>query len=195
MSSIPADRRQRRAVGRDSRDVSRETAGSALTDEQQETWFAYMRVVLRLRYEMNRQLQTDSGLSLSDYDVLNALADSPGARLQLTDLATRIAWERSRLSHHLTRMSARGLVERAPSASDRRATDAVLTDAGRAALQAATPGHAALVRRMFFDGLPPAALPGLRAALDAVHEQVLASGTLPRPGQRQRRLPGLQTGG
>ncbi len=116
-------------------------------------------------------------------------------RLQLTDLATRIAWERSRLSHHLTRMSARGLVERAPSASDRRATDAVLTDAGRAALQAATPGHAALVRRMFFDGLPPAALPGLRAALDAVHEQVLASGTLPRPGQRQRRLPGLQTDG
>jgi DNA-binding MarR family transcriptional regulator len=166
-----------------------------LTDEQQETWFAYMRVVLRLQYEMNRQLQTDSGLSLADYDVLNALADSPGARLQLTDLATRIAWERSRLSHHLKRMSGRGLVERTPSESDRRATDAVLTDAGLSALRAATPGHAALVRRMFFDGLDPAALPVLRAALEAVHEQVLATGTLPRPGQRQHRLPGLQTGG
>ncbi|WP_217644645.1 MarR family winged helix-turn-helix transcriptional regulator [Geodermatophilus amargosae] len=51
------------------------------------------------------------------------------------DLATRTAWERSRLSHHLERMSGRGLVERTPSESDRRATDAVLTDAGLAARQ------------------------------------------------------------
>lgn len=166
-----------------------------LTGEQQETWFAYMRVLLRLPYEMNRQLQTDSDLSLPDYDVLNALADSPGGRLQLTALATRLGWERSRLSHHLQRMSGRGLVDRAPSATDRRATDAVLTDAGRAALAAAAPGHAAFVRRMFFDGLDPELLAPLRAALEQVHEQVVSHGSLPRPGQPQRRLPGLQTGG
>ena len=90
-------------------------------------------------------------------------------------------------------MSGRGLVERTPSAHDRRATDAVLTDAGLAAVRAATPGHAALVRRMFFDGLDPAALPALRAALERVHEQVLAAGTLPRPPRHQHRLPGLQS--
>ena len=166
-----------------------------LTAEQQETWFAYMRVMLRLTYEMNRQLQTDSDLSLPDYDVLNALADSPGGRLQTTALAARIAWERSRVSHHVQRMAARGLVERVPSAQDRRATDVVLTDDGRAALTAATPGHAALVRRMFFDGLDPALLPALRTALEQVHDQVLATGTLPRPGPPQQRLPGLQTDG
>jgi DNA-binding MarR family transcriptional regulator len=92
-------------------------------------------------------------------------------------------------------MSARGLVDRTPSQSDRRATDAVLTDAGLAALRAATPGHGALVRRMFFDGLDPDTLPALRAALEAVHEQVLEHGTLPRPGRHQRRLPGLRTDG
>jgi DNA-binding MarR family transcriptional regulator len=165
-----------------------------LTDEQQETWFAYMRVLLRLTYEMNRQLQTDSGLSLPDYDVLNALGDSPGERLQLTELASRLGWERSRLSHHLQRMSDRGLVERAPSATDRRATDAVLAAAGRAALAQAAPLHAAFVRRMFFDGLDPALLGPLRAALDQVHEQVQSHGTLPRAGRPQRRLPGLPTG-
>ncbi len=84
---------------------------------------------------------------------------------------------------------------RTASESDRRATDAVLTDAGLAVLRAATPEHAALVRRMFFDGLGPAALPALRAALEVVHEQVLAMGTLPRPGQCQRRLAGLQSDG
>lgn len=166
-----------------------------LTADQQETWFAYMRVLLRLTYEMNRQLQTDSGLSLPDFDVLNALGDSPGERLQLTELATRIGWERSRLSHHLARMSDRGLVERAPSTTDRRATDAVLTPAGRAALAAATPPHAAFVRTMFFDGLDPALLAPLRTALEQVHEQVLTHGTLPRPGRPQRRLPGLGTDG
>ena len=165
-----------------------------LTGDQQETWFAYMRVMLRLTYEMNRQLQTDSDLSLPDYDVLNALADSPGHRLQLTTLATRLAWERSRLSHHLQRMDARGLVHRSRSESDGRATDAVLTEAGLAALRAATPGHAALVRTMFFDGLDPDLLPPLRAALEQVHEKVRATGTLPRPVE-QTRLPGLGTGG
>ena len=164
-----------------------------LTGEQQETWFAYMRVLLRLTYEMNRQLQSDSDLSLPDFDVLNALADSPDERLQLTALAARLGWERSRLSHHLQRMSARGLVERAPSATDRRATDAVLTDAGRAAVDRAAGPHAAFVRRMFFDGLDPELLTPLRTALDQVHEQVLSCGTLPRPGRPQRRLPGLPT--
>ena len=52
-----------------------------------------------------------------------------------------------------------------------------------------------LVRRMFFDGLDPDTLPALRAALEAVHEQVLEHGTLPRPGRHQRRLPGLRTDG
>jgi len=172
------------------------TEGSAipalpLSAAQQETWLAYMRVTLRLTYEMNHQLQRDSDLTLADYDVLNALADSPGGRLQLTALATRIGWERSRVSHHTRRMGARGLVERGPSPTDRRATDAVLTDAGRAALVAATPGHAALVRRMFFDGLDRDLVGSLRTALDQVHEQVLLTGTLPRPGPPQHRLPGL----
>ena len=158
-----------------------------LTEAQQDTWFAYMRLLLRLTYEMNRQLQTDSDLSLSDYDVLNALADSPGHRLQLTTLATRIGWERSRVSHHLQRMSARGLVERLPSERDRRATDAVLTEAGRDVLWSATPGHVALVRRMFFDGLDGELLEPLRTALEQIHDHVVAHGTLPRPPARQRR--------
>ncbi|MGS0688031.1 MarR family winged helix-turn-helix transcriptional regulator [Nakamurella sp. GG22] len=175
--------------------MSRNSAGPSnipLTDEQQETWFSYMRVMLRLTYEMNRQLQSDSDLSLSDYDVLNALADSPGGRLQLTALATRIGWERSRVSHHLQRMGKRGLVQLVPSTGDGRATDALLTDTGHAALMAATPGHAQLVRRMFFDGLDPALLPPLRVALEQVHEQVLSIGTLPRPTRFQHRLPGLK---
>jgi DNA-binding MarR family transcriptional regulator len=81
--------------------------------------------MLRLQYEMNRQLQDDAGLTLADYDVLVALSNAPGGRLQLSVLAATIGWERSRLSHHLLRMGKRGLVDRLPSDSDGRATDVV----------------------------------------------------------------------
>lgn len=163
----------------------REAGG--LTAEQEATWFAYMRVALRLNYEINRELQVDGDLSHQDFHVLNALADSPGRRLQLSDLAIRIGWERSRVSHQVLRMEARGLVERRPSSSDARATDAVLTPTGAAALRRATPGHAALVKQMFFDGLDPDLLAPLHTALDQIHEQILARGTLPRPSGRQSR--------
>src|SRR5439155_18615954 len=57
-----------------------DSAFTTLTAAQQRAWLAYMRVQLRLTYEMNRQLQADSNLSLPDYDVLNALRYAPGGR-------------------------------------------------------------------------------------------------------------------
>jgi DNA-binding MarR family transcriptional regulator len=78
-----------------------------LTAPQQRTWLNRMRVYHRMEYEMNRQLQAECGLSLADYPVMNALSNAPGRRLQLSTLATTIGWERSRLSHHLQRMTVR----------------------------------------------------------------------------------------
>lgn len=153
----------------------------ALNPSQQRTWLNYMRVHHRLEYEMNRQLLSDSGLSLGDYTVLNALSQSPGRRRQLTDLATVIGWERSRLSHHLQRMKARGLVDRVKSETDRRATDAMLTETGWDQLQKAAPGHAEWVRKAFFADLDPQQEAALADTLAIAHESILREGTLPRP--------------
>src|ERR1700746_643214 len=106
------------------------SAFTTLTAEQQRTWLAYMKVQQRLTYEMNRQLQADSSLSLPDYDVLNALRYAPRGETQITELAARIGWERSRLSHHSRRLASRGLVELREAASDRRATEITLTESG-----------------------------------------------------------------
>jgi DNA-binding MarR family transcriptional regulator len=157
-----------------------------LTAEQQRAWLAYMRVQLRLSYEMNRQLQTDRGLSLADYDVLNALRYSPDGAMQLTALAARIGWERSRLGHHSRRMSARGLVTCHVLAADRRATEVRLTDEGRQAITEASEGHIELVRRLFFGGLPAAHLTAVTEALEAVHENLIANGSLPAPAETTR---------
>lgn len=152
-----------------------------LNPSQRRAWLAYMRVYHRLEYEMNRQLQADSGLSLADYTVLNALTNAPGGRAQVNVLATTIGWERSRLSHHLQRMGRRGLVQRSPSDGDRRATDVVLTEQGRGEFEAAAPGHAAWVKGLFFADLTAAQEDTLADILSAAYESILRHGTLPRP--------------
>ena len=152
-----------------------------LNASQQRTWLNYMRVYHRLEYEMNRQLLADCGLSLSDYTVMNALSQAPGRRRQLTALASTIGWERSRLSHHLQRMTDRGLVERVRSQTDRRAVDVVLTAAGWDTLRAAAPLHAARVRTLFFSDIDSRQEAQLADILATVYESILRRGALPRP--------------
>ena len=59
-------------------------AGGWLEGDQQRAWLAYIRVQLRLAYEMNRQLLSDSDMSLPDYDVLTALSVADGGRMPIT---------------------------------------------------------------------------------------------------------------
>src|ERR1700739_3887610 len=138
-----------------------------------------MRVQMRVNYEMNRQLQSDNDLSLADYHVLNALTAAPGGRLQVSDLAALIGWGRSRASHQLRRVCERGLSERGPSKDARRSTDAILTKAGREAIEASAPGHVALVRRLFFDPLPSELLAPLTAGLEHIHVHMNFNSSLP----------------
>jgi DNA-binding MarR family transcriptional regulator len=152
-----------------------------LTPSQGRTWLSYMGVYHRLEFEMNRQLQAECGLSLADYTVLNALSAAPGRRLRLSQLATTIGWERSRLSHHLQRMAGRGFVERVRSDADGRATDALLTEAGWKALRSAAPKHVAWVRRLVFSELSEDSVVELGDILDDVYQTILREGTLPTP--------------
>jgi DNA-binding MarR family transcriptional regulator len=156
-------------------------ASGWLDGEQQRVWLAYIRVQLRLAYEMNRQLLADSELSLPDYDVLTALSVADGARMPITVLAAHIGWERSRVSHHVRRMSARGLVTCGLSAADRRVTEVTLTAQGRRALEEAAPGHVDLVRRLFFGGLPEGLVEPLTEALEGVYANIIKQGSLPPP--------------
>jgi DNA-binding MarR family transcriptional regulator len=124
-----------------------------LDDEQQRTWRAWLDVNAQLFARISRELQSHSGLSLQDYDVLVALTDVPEGSVRMRDLGVKLQWEKSRLSKHLSRMAARGLVARRDCHDDRRGAFVELTDEGLAAIRAAAPDHAALVKDVFFDGL------------------------------------------
>ena len=152
--------------------AAEQPAGGWLKPEEQRAWLAYIRASMRLSYEMNRQLQADHGLSLADFDVLTALSAVPGGKLTITELASRIGWERSRLSHHVSRMADRGLVECTRAATDRRATEVSFTGDGRRALELAAPGHVELVRKLFFTGLPAPLLAEVSTALETIEANI-----------------------
>jgi DNA-binding MarR family transcriptional regulator len=104
-----------------------------------------------LDLQVARDLAKDSGLSEADYDVLSNLSESDQHMLRLTDLAAHMLWSKSRLSHQVTRMQQRGLVERQSCPSDGRGAVLTLTTAGWQVITAAAPLHVESVRRHFID--------------------------------------------
>ena len=124
-----------------------------LSDDEQRVWRGYLQANELLHVRLNRQLQRDTGISEGDYAVLVHLSETPDDRLRGYELAAAIQWEKSRLSHHLTRMEKRGLVRREECPTDGRGAFIVLTDEGRRRIEAAAPRHVAEVRRRFIDAL------------------------------------------
>ena len=92
--------------------------------------------------------------------------------LRARELCTEIGWDRSRLSHHLTRMEKRGLIAREECVEDGRGLMARVTDAGRRAIEAAAPAHAEDVQRYFFDLLSNDDLDTLAAVFDRLLENL-----------------------
>lgn len=140
-----------------------------LDDQERRAWRGYLAMHARLTARLHRQLQVESGLSLADFDVLVQLTDRPDHRARVLELADALQWEKSRLSHHLSRMQRRGLVAREECPDDGRGAFVVLTTEGRTAIEHAAPRHVATVRELVFDQLAPDQV----AALGDVAEQVL----------------------
>ena len=145
-----------------------------LSAEEQLLWRRWLRLNAALPGVLHRELQADGGLSLPDFEVLVKLTDTADGRVRVTDLAREVNWERSRLSHHVTRMERRGLVERSECSDDGRGAWVVLTAKGRSAIERAAPGHAATVRRLIFDDLSPQELRVMTAVVSKVLDRVLA---------------------
>jgi DNA-binding MarR family transcriptional regulator len=139
-----------------------------LDETEDRAWRGYLRMRTLLHARILRDLAREAALSGPDYDVLSHVSEAPGHRARLGELAERMAWSRSRLSHHLTRMERRGLVTREDCPSDGRGAFVVLTDAGLGVIQAAAPGHVASVRRNFIDLLSKDQLEALTRISDTV---------------------------
>lgn len=133
-----------------------------LTPTEQRAWRAFVAMHQQLDRHLQRHMQQECGLSGSDFEILVNLSEAPGERMRAVDLATATRWEKSRLSHHLSRMVKRGLVAREPGGQ--RYPDIVLTAAGRDAIGSCAPANAARVRALFIDVVGPQRLAVLAEA-------------------------------
>jgi DNA-binding MarR family transcriptional regulator len=139
-----------------------------LSPHEQHVWRGWLRLNAELSAMLQRELQDDAGLSMPDFGVLVHLTDSPDGRVRVTDLARLLLWERSRVSHHVTRMERRGMVTRQECAEDGRGAFVAVTPAGRAAIDRAAPGHVRAVRRLMFDALSADEVDQLGNAVDKI---------------------------
>lgn len=154
-----------------------------LDEREMRAWRAYAVMQAQLSARLHRSLQRTTGLSLSDYEVLVLLSEAPDGRLRSFQLSAALQWEKSRLSHHLSRMQARGLVSRQLCSTDGRGAFVVITPAGRSAIESAAPTHVADVRDAIIDVLTPEQLDALAEIAETVLDR-LADGNSVAEGPR-----------
>lgn len=124
-----------------------------LDERETEVWRGFLEASQLLVTSMDRQLVRESQLSGAEYAVLVPLSEHAEGIVRARDLGKSLGWDRSRLSHLLKRMEARGLLERKNCSSDARGLDVEITLDGRSAIEHAAPGHLEFVRTHFFDRL------------------------------------------
>ncbi|CAI9402427.1 MarR family winged helix-turn-helix transcriptional regulator [Nocardioides sp. T2.26MG-1] len=147
-----------------------------LDDAQLRAYFALMDVAALLRHRVEQQLREASDLTYVQFKVLARLGlDSPTGSLRMTELADEVVYSRSGLTYQAGQMEKAGLVERSPSPDDDRGVIVTITEAGRARLAKAVPGHIEVVRELLFTTLTGADVGALGALLEPVLDHMRAS--------------------
>lgn len=126
-----------------------------LDERQLRAWKQFVAVVELLPGVLDSQLQRDADLSHFEYYVLAMLSEAPSRTLRMTRLADATNATPPRLSHVVSRLEKRGFVQRTPCPEDRRATNAVLTDAGWRKIVETAPGHVRNVHEHVIAKLTP----------------------------------------
>ena len=140
------------------------------------TWRDFLTAHARLERLLDEDLRAEHDLSLPEYDALLQLAEAPGRRLRMHQLADRVLLSRSGVTRLIDRLVRDGSVERDPCLSDARGAEAVLTAAGLERLRNAAVTHLRGIKEHFIDAIDPTDLPSvgraMRDVLDGLHPDV-----------------------
>ena len=170
-----------------------------LSDQERHAWLTVAALMTKLPAALDRQLQSDSGLSLFEYMVLVVLSEQSDRTMQMSDIAEFASASLSRLSHTATRLEKQGLITRQQVPGHGRRTHATLTEAGFDKVRSSAPGHVQHVRDLLIDNLTADDL----ASFARIGEQILRKvdgpcdrhPTLPpRPSVDDQQLPRFHTG-
>jgi DNA-binding MarR family transcriptional regulator len=124
-----------------------------LDKEELAAWRGMLSVHAALTRALDAELMERHGLPLTSYEVLLFLADAPGGRMRMSELADSVLLSRSGLTRLVDRLERDDLLERERCEEDARGYFAAITDSGRALFDEARRTHLAGVRERFVDRL------------------------------------------
>jgi DNA-binding MarR family transcriptional regulator len=114
-----------------------------------QAWTRFLRAHAAITRRLSTRLETQHGLTLSDFDVLAQLYLAPERTLRRIDLARQVLLTASGITRLLDGLERAGWVTKARCDADARVTYAVLTDEGVRKFEAVQATHAADVEELF----------------------------------------------
>jgi DNA-binding MarR family transcriptional regulator len=140
-------------------------------DQRIEPWRAFLQAHARITRRLDEELRAEHDLSLAEYDALLTIADAPGRRIRMRQLADLVILSKSGVTRLIDRLVLDGLVQRDVCLSDARGAEAVLTPAGLDRLRRASRTHLRGIDEHFLSVLEPADLSSIERAMRAVAER------------------------
>jgi DNA-binding MarR family transcriptional regulator len=116
-----------------------------------DTWRELQARHARVTAALERALQKRHQLGVSEFEVLELLATTPGDHCRMHDLSGAVHLSQSALSRLVGRLEQDGLVERTMCSDDRRGIWAALTDSGRERYEQARPTQRAVLAEQLGD--------------------------------------------
>jgi DNA-binding MarR family transcriptional regulator len=113
-----------------------------------ETWLRIVQVHDRVTHRVDSALHREHDLSLTGFEALRRIAEAPGERATMGEVAEALGLSRAGVTSTVGRLVEQGLVVRERRPGDRRLLHARLTDAGRERARAAAATHDELVARL-----------------------------------------------
>jgi DNA-binding MarR family transcriptional regulator len=126
---------------------------SLLSREERMLWRRFVETHAAIVRRLDEDLRSQSGLTLSSYEVMLELVRAPGNRLRMAELAERLLFTRSGITRLVDRLERDGFVERNECPHDGRGVYAILTQKGFETFESAAPTHVEGIRHLFFDRL------------------------------------------
>jgi DNA-binding MarR family transcriptional regulator len=131
-------------------------------------WRAFLIAHARVSRRLDEELRAEHDVSFAEYDALLTIAQAPGSRIRMGQLAEEVLLSKSGVTRLVDRLVTDGLVERSACKADARGAEAVLTDLGMARLRAASRTHLRGISEHFLTVVEPGDLDSLERAMTAV---------------------------
>ena len=144
-------------------------------------WRAFMLAHARVSRRLDEELRAEHDISFAEYDALLTIAQAPGRRIRMGQLADEVLLSRSGVTRLVDRLVGDGLVERSACMADARGAEAVLTEIGLTRLRQASRTHLHGISEHFLAVVDPADLEMLERSMTAIARQAGPADGEPAP--------------